>query len=47
MDCRLLTRPSAVQEDRPCHAIKADQLGIPQIAAERFEDLLASGELPE
>ena len=26
---------------------KADQLGIPQIAAERFEDLLASGELPE
>jgi DNA ligase (NAD+) len=25
---------------------KADQLGIPQIAAERFEELLASGELP-
>ena len=26
---------------------KAEQLGVPQIAAERFEDLLASGELPE
>ena len=25
---------------------KAEQLGIPQIAAERFEELLASGELP-
>ena len=26
---------------------KAEQLGIPQVAAERFEELLASGELPE
>jgi DNA ligase (NAD+) len=25
---------------------KAEQFGVPQIAAERFEDLLASGELP-
>jgi DNA ligase (NAD+) len=26
---------------------KAEQLGIPQIPAERFEQLLASGELPD
>ena len=26
---------------------KAEQLGIPQVAAEHFEQLLASGELPQ
>ncbi len=48
------TSPGASEEDlrwwsargRGQKLTKAEQLGIPQVAAERFEELLEAGEVP-